>query len=62
MTVQTSPFAGLRLHDIQTWGNGEDIDPNYWACMSKNCICLWKDLLDCAEGYYAIVSLLYLPI
>ena len=38
MTVQTSPFAGLRLHDIQTWGNGEDIDPNYWACMSKNCI------------------------
>ena len=27
VTVQTGPFAGLRMQDVQTWGNGENIGP-----------------------------------
>jgi hypothetical protein len=27
MVVQTGPFAGMRLHDRQSWGGGMDIGP-----------------------------------
>jgi|SRR5579862_2747743 len=27
MVVQSGPFSGLRLHDMQTWDGGEDVGP-----------------------------------
>jgi Ribosomal protein L11 methyltransferase (PrmA) len=71
MTVQTGPFAGLRLHDVQTWGNGEDIGPQLLGVYEQELHGALEGFLTknpstiinvgCAEGYYAIGLGLRLP-
>lgn len=71
MVVQTGPFAGLRLHDVQTWGGGEDIGPQLLGIYEQE---LHSSLLGfveqrpsivinvgCAEGYYSIGLARLLP-
>jgi hypothetical protein len=71
MTVQTGPFAGLRLHDVQTWGNGEDIGPQLLGVYEQELHVTLEGFLrrrpstivnvGCAEGYYAVGLGLRLP-
>ncbi|TPL74005.1 50S ribosomal protein L11 methyltransferase [Mesorhizobium sp. B2-3-15] len=71
MIVQTGPFAGLRLHDVQTWGGGEDIGPQLLGVYEQE---LHSSLLrfteqspslvinvGCAEGYYSVGLARLLP-
>src|SRR5450755_4173812 len=71
MTVQTGPFAGLRLHDVQTWGKGEDVGPQLLGVYEQELHAPLQGFLTknpstiinvgCAEGYYAIGLGLRLP-
>jgi hypothetical protein len=64
MVVQTGPFSGLRLNDLQTWGGGDDVGPQLLGIYEQE---LHSALLNfvsqrpttvinigCAEGYYAV--------
>ncbi len=71
MVVQTGPFAGLRMHDAQTWGNGEDIGPQLLGVYEAELHdAVWRGVarapttvvnVGCAEGYYAIGLARLLP-
>jgi hypothetical protein len=71
MVVHTGPFSGMRLHDLQTWGAGEDIGSQLLGVYEQE---LYAALLGfvarrpttvvnvgCAEGYYAIGLARLLP-
>jgi Ribosomal protein L11 methyltransferase (PrmA) len=64
MVVQTGPFAGLRLHDLQTWGGGEDVGPQLLGIYEQELHSVLTNFvarrpttvinIGCAEGYYAV--------
>ena len=64
MTVQTGPFAGMVMHDVQTWGAGDDIGPQLLGTYEQE-LHEWLNRfvlkspstiinIGCAEGYYAV--------
>jgi hypothetical protein len=71
MVVQTGPFAGLRLHDRQTWGGGEDVGPQLLGVYEQELhsaiieFCAQRPTtvvnIGCAEGYYAVGIARLLP-
>jgi hypothetical protein len=71
MVVYTGPFAGMQLHDLQTWGGGQDVGPQLLGIYEQE---LHATLLGfvarrpttvvnvgCAEGYYAVGLARMLP-
>ena len=63
MTVQTGPFAGLKLADVQTWGH-EEIGSQLLGIYERELRPVLLELasrrptlvinVGCAEGYYAV--------
>ncbi|MER8434704.1 hypothetical protein [Mesorhizobium caraganae] len=71
MVVRSGPFSGLRLHDVQTWGGGDDIGPQLLGVYEEElhgALCEFIDQkpnivvnVGCAEGYYAVGLALSVP-
>ena len=71
MVVQSGPFAGLKMLDIQTWGHGDDIGPQLLGVYEAELHSVIDTFvarapstiinIGCAEGYYAVGLARLLP-